>query len=59
MSWKSKRNTLTQLINRLSQLAGGDDAEFLNEYVSEILTKYDRNLDVAITCFEDLIKQYE
>lgn len=58
-SWKEKRERLATLIKELSAKAGGDDDEFLNEYIAELLAKYSNDLDTAIACFEDLIRQYE
>ena len=57
LSWKAKRNHLWKLIKHVSERNGGDDQEWLRDYAKEVIKKYADNLDVAIACFEDLIRK--
>lgn len=56
-SWKEKRNRLVGLIKELSDLHGGDDKKWLEEYCQEVVMAYKNDLDTALTCFDDLVKQ--
>lgn len=48
------RNELRQLIKQVSHGHGGDDEQFLNDYIEDILANQD--VDKALICFRDLIK---
>lgn len=53
-----KRNELKSLIYKLGEMTG-EDVDFLNEYANDIAQRNKDDLDVAIQCFRDLIKQGE
>lgn len=53
--WIAKRIRVNALIDQVSEIYGGDDEEWLNEYKSEVLAKYADNLKVAYDCFKSLI----
>jgi len=54
-SWKEKKGYLVKLIKKLSDHFGGDELEFLKEYMLEVINKYTDELDTPITCFEELV----
>jgi hypothetical protein len=53
-SWREKRNHLERLIRKVSEMYGGDDSKFLEDYVKDVINEYGDNLDVAIDCFESI-----
>lgn len=55
LSWMEKREKLKNLITELSRLYGGDDVEFLKEYIDEVLKEWSHDLNRAIECFEGLL----
>jgi len=48
------RRKLVKLIIEVSRLHGGDDDEFLSEYIAQVIKEWSNNLLAAIACFEDL-----
>lgn len=56
LSWRDQAAKLSKLIKKVSDQAGGDDADFLETYTAEIITKYRTNLQEPIACFESLVK---
>ncbi len=54
-SYLDQKICLFSLIKRLSDFYGGDDIDFLHEYCEDVLARYDSDLKIAITCFEDLL----
>ncbi len=52
-----KRRKLVTLIREVDQMWGGDDEEFLNEYIAEVLHTWENDIDKALICFTDLHKQ--
>ncbi len=56
-SWRAKRDYLCKLIKQVSDENGGDDVEWLREYARDMINKYADNLDVAIECFESLVRK--
>jgi hypothetical protein len=52
-----RRRKVANLVKEVSDLHGGDSAEFLQEYIAEVLHTWANDLQSAITCFEELKKQ--
>jgi len=48
---------LANLIKDVSDLHGGDDPQFLAEYIAEVTKEWSNDLNKAIDCFEDLKQQ--
>jgi hypothetical protein len=46
-------------IKFISEASGGDDPVWLKEYIDEVLTTWEHDLDKALECFRDLRKQAE
>lgn len=42
------------LIHRISQHFGGDDEQFLFEYINDVIEKWSDDLDTALACFKSL-----
>lgn len=45
------------LIRKISDYYGGDDKEFLEEYIHDIISKWSDNIDVALECFRNISNQ--
>ncbi len=54
--WIAQKLQLRPLIRKMSDLYGGDEGEYLNEFYVGILQMYPEDLSEAITCFTDLVK---
>lgn len=54
-SYLDQKIRLFSLIKRLSVFYGGDEIDFLHEYCEDVLARYDSDLKIAITCFEDML----
>lgn len=52
-----QKKRLIELIREVSNLHGGDDAEFLDEYIAAVLKEWSNKLHTAILCFEGLRDQ--
>lgn len=52
-----KKSELTTLIRMVSVQHGGDDPQFLDEYIQEVIKEWEHDLDTALACFRDLVKQ--
>ena len=48
---------LRKLIIQVSQKHGGDDEQFLEEYINDVMKQWSHDLNVAIVCFEGLAQQ--
>lgn len=55
----AKKNILRILIKKVSNIHGGDDPEWLEEYIQEVISKYKNNYDTAISCFEHFLHENE
>lgn len=55
-SWNNKSKRLKKLIMDVSDKHGGDDKDFLNEYIEWVIKEYSNDLDSAIICFEYILK---
>lgn len=51
-----KKNELAVLIKKVSDAYGGDDVVWLREYAKEVIELNRQNLDVALDCFNNLLK---
>lgn len=56
-SWKVKKDYLIKLIKKVSDENGGDEEEWLKEYVRDMIKKYTDSLDILIWTFESLIRK--
>jgi hypothetical protein len=45
------------LITQISEGYGGDDADFLAEYIDDVLREWSHDLEAALRCFSDLAVQ--
>jgi hypothetical protein len=52
-----QKRKLVTLIMEVDELHGGNDVDFLNEYVAEVLSNWANDLQLGIDCFEDLKAQ--
>ena len=50
------RRKLINLVHQVSESWGGDEDQFLNEYIAEVLRTWDHDLSAAIRCFQELVK---
>jgi len=48
---------LIELIRQVSANYGGDDEQFLNEYIAEVLDTWKNDLPAAVKCFTELAEQ--
>lgn len=48
---------LVSLIRQVSVNYGGDDEQFLNEYIAEVLDTWKNDLPAAVKCFTELAEQ--
>lgn len=51
------RKKLINLIREVSDLWGGDEEKFLDEYIAETVKQWSNNLQAAIDCFTELKAQ--
>lgn len=49
-----KKEELKNLIKKISDYYGGDDAQFLSDYIDDVINEWSHDLDRAITCFQNL-----
>ncbi len=54
MSYKEQINDLRKLIEQVSKKNGGDEQEWLNEYIAEVINMNKSDLDGAFKCFRSL-----
>lgn len=52
-----KKRELELLIRKVSCNYGGDDENFLEEYINDVIGEWSYNLDAALACFRDLSVQ--
>ena len=52
-----QRRELIKLIRQVSANYGGDDEQFLNEYIAEVLDTWKNDLPAAVKCFTELAEQ--
>jgi len=52
-----QRRKLINLIRQVSANYGGDDEQFLNEYIAEVLDTWKNDLPAAVKCFTELAEQ--
>ena len=50
----SKINELKYLIKKISKYYGGDDEQFLEDYINDVINGWSHDLDAALACFRDL-----
>lgn len=58
---KYRAKKIITLIQEVSALNGGDDEDFLNDYIAEVLKECSNNSEkqiATIACFEDLKAQH-
>lgn len=53
--WIAKKNVLCGLIKKVSDANGGDDVEWLRDYVRDVVEDSKDCLDSAIACFSDVL----
>lgn len=55
-SWKDQKKYLCKTIKEISDKFGGDDLEWLRDYARLVVEQYGDRLEVAIACFEDVLR---
>lgn len=51
---RCKEEELKNLIKKISVYYGGDDTQFLSDYIDDVIKERSHDLDRAITCFQNL-----
>jgi hypothetical protein len=54
---RCKIGKLKTIIKHVSDINGGDNESFLNEYIEDIISEWLHDIDKALTCFSDLAEQ--
>jgi len=52
-----KKEELKNLIKKISEYYGGDDTQFLSDYIDDVINEWSHDLDRAIACFQNLVLQ--
>lgn len=56
--WIARKNYLRALIQKVSDGFGGDDPEFVNQHIQEVLAAHpDEKIEEAIACYEEMTTQ--
>jgi len=51
-SWKDKKEAIEKSIRRISHFHGGDDPQWLNEYILDVIEQNKNDLQKAVDCFK-------
>lgn len=54
---RCKEEELKNLIKKISDYYGGDDTQFLSDYINDVINEWSHDLDRAIACFQNLALQ--